>query len=181
MHKISTLKQQEEIRYEHANVYALQMTAEKRRIKVAVKNGVQWIRNLIAKLDEPVGILYILHTPSQEGREGRYQSQLLEIAEADAMLERFEEYLETDSRHDIWFFAPQSKMMLVYDRHGLIYLYEASDCQRNEIERACEAVDEIEIPVPHVHHYHRKYDELERALLAAYEWRKSALLPEDIQ
>ena len=81
------------------------------------------LRELLPLLPEPLWVLYVLVTPRSEAAAGRYQSATPHgREEIVALLDRFEDYIANDGRHNLWLAAPPAGQ-LVLDRHEVIYAY----------------------------------------------------------
>lgn len=140
------------------------------------------VEALLATLEAPFLLLYILHTPrSDEAEPGRYRSPELSAAEVLAFLHRFGTYLQADARFDLWFHSPQSKATLVWDRHNQVYAYGPLDAYEAALTALGFTEGEPELRIPHVHHYRAECDADAAAVMGAFAWRYSALRPEDEQ
>ena len=136
---------------------------------------------LLACLNEPYFLLYVLHTPRGEGEPGRYQSPSLSGAEVDEFLLRFSGLLSRDARHDFWIHSPPSRGTLVWDRHNILHAYGPLDCYRSNLQALGFMEGAVEVPVPHEHHYRDEFDADARALIDALDWRRTPLQPQDEQ
>jgi hypothetical protein len=138
------------------------------------------LRELLPLLPEPFWVLYVLITPRGETPAGRYQSATPRSREeVIALLDRFENYLATDGRHNLWLAAPPSGQ-LVFDRHEVIYAYgPITEMIARLKEKDFPEVDMIRVPVPHSHHFHEDFDSEETAILSHWEWIQSKLQETD--
>jgi hypothetical protein len=136
------------------------------------------ILRLLQLLDEPFTLLYVLHTP-RGGRPGRYQSPELTRQETTEALKRFASYLTSDSRHDLWFHS--SSGLLVWDRHDVVYFYGELAVAEEVLRAAGFSEGSVAIPSPHAHNYHAVFDSDEKSFVAAFDWIRSDLRPEDEQ
>jgi len=139
------------------------------------------VRSLAALLQPPFHLLYVLHTTRGEAEPGRYQSPELERRQIEQFFDNFTDYLRSDSRFDIWVYAPRDQATLVWDRHDLLHAYGPV----HEYERALLglgfAPGKLSIDFSHIHHYRREYDSDAARLIAAFDWIYSPLRPEDEQ
>lgn len=164
--------------HRHPRVYR----REERRIVTGMPDGdANLFECLLARLEGPFHLLYVLHTPRGEADSGRYQSPLLDKADVVAWLRRFSGFLAADARFDLWLHDPAANATLVWDRHNLLYAY-------GPIERFADCLlanafieGEPSIPSPHEHHYRAEFDAEARSLIASQAWSVSPLMPEDEQ
>lgn len=136
---------------------------------------------LALNLEEPICLLYVLHTPRDTARPGRYQSPGMNAAEVQAFVKRFAPLLQNDGRHDIWVYSRAESATVVWDRHNLIYAYGALDRHEASLRSLGFTTGVPETPSPHTHYYRVEYDQMTRDLIAALDWTWSELRPEDEQ
>jgi hypothetical protein len=140
---------------------------------------------LLLKLAPEVGsefyVLWVLHTPRGGSSAGRYQSPLLKFSEVRDLLARFGDFLEHDGRHDLWLHAPQSGATLVWDRHERLFLYGPLDRFEAVLKREGLTSGSTSVPAPHSHNYHPEFDQSERVMASALDWRIGELREEDEQ
>jgi hypothetical protein len=182
--KLGTVRNGEDVECCYPPSFARQVIGGVERLVIAPgPDPIAKLRELLQLLPEPLWVLYVLVVPRGNGSEsaaGRYQSATPHSRdEVLALLERFEEFLAGDGRHNIWLAAPPAGQ-LVYDRHGVIYAYGpiAEIAARLKQQNFAEA-ETIRVPVPHSHHYHSEFDSDERAMLAHWEWLHSELQQQD--
>lgn len=72
-------------------------------------------------------MLYVLHTPRGEASAGRYQSPAMSRREFTSLVERFEAFLCSDSRFDLWVHSPSEHATVVLDRHNQLFAYGPLD------------------------------------------------------
>jgi hypothetical protein len=171
-----------EILYAHADVWAMQETSGPRRLAVGpAAHHVRLLQYLLGVMSEPFGLLYVLVVPRSDEPAGRYQSPYpLSKPDLLAFLNRFEQFLESDARHNLWVASIGEPNLLVYDKHELIYAYGQLDGFKKILNtQAIVEVPEITIPSPHIHYYHQEYDEEERRLLGYWNWMRSPLREQD--
>jgi hypothetical protein len=77
------------------------------------------LASLMGVLQEPLRLLYVLHTPRGEAAAGRYESPDLSMEEARDFMSRFAEFMSSDGRFDLWVHSMTDNATLVWDRHDL--------------------------------------------------------------
>jgi hypothetical protein len=172
----------QEVPHVYPDSWAMEKSGDRDRLVITPSvRQIDLLRDLAQGMHEPFGILYVLVVPRSEQEPGRYQSPLpLSRQDLLSFLNRFELFLESDGRHNLWVASIGDPDLLVYDRHNLIYAYGRLECFKKVLEKkAIAKVLEIKIPSPHVHHYHRKYDEDADGLLKYWNWNQSALRDQD--
>jgi len=138
-------------------------------------------QRLLACMEAPLYLLYVLHTPRGEGTPGRYQSPALGEQDVLRFLADFSGLLGSDARHDLWAHSPEENATLVWDRHNVIYAYGPIESFESALIQLGFVAGNVAIDFPHQHHYRAEYDELARAVLTRFNWSYSALRPEDEQ
>jgi len=182
MFKLGNCIHEKTFEHHYSNAYIFENTPQATRLKVSLSNShITTLIQLIEKMNGPFFLLYILHTPRTTSEGARYQSPKLSKEETVLLLQTYRDYLETDGRHDIWIYAPESDTTLVYDRHNLIFLYGLNIPQTEFVQKICAPVRAIKIPAPHKHFYHARYDGAEKTILKHIAWHKSPLTNQDIQ
>jgi hypothetical protein len=137
---------------------------------------------LVACLEPPLHLLYVLHTPRGEGAPGRYQSPELDAGQVRDFLVRFDAFLRRDARYDLWAYSPSTRAQVVWDRHDRLFAYGPTDAFVAALQALGFAPGaEPVMDWPHVHHYHAACDADAAALLAWCEWHHTPLRPEDEQ
>jgi len=97
-------------------------------------------------------------------------------------LDSFGRFLSEDARHDFWIRSHDDDATIVLDRHNLIYAYGPLDTFEAALQTICSrATTPPLIPDPHVHHYHAAWDNDERRMIKAFDWRVSPLRESDVQ
>jgi hypothetical protein len=183
MHKISHLVGESWVEHTYPPVFDVQDLEDGgERLRVGVPGGDEIVlRTLIHCLQEPFFILYVLHTPRGEGQPGRYQSSLIDRSLLDTFLARHRDYLSGDSRYDLWVHSPESCATVVWDRHNLVHAYGPLEQFRRELR----ALGFYEAPVTalqdHMHHFRPEFDDDAARVLAAFDWTRAPLRPEDLQ
>lgn len=138
-------------------------------------------RRLAESVQSPFFLLYLLHTPRGEGEAGRYQSRELRRQDVVAFLNRFENFLRGDARHDIWIHSAPDQATIVWDRHNLIHAYGPIETYAEVLVGLGFGDGSPAIPVPHIHHYREEFDQDAQAVLEAIPWHHSPLRPGDEQ
>ncbi len=141
----------------------------------------QVFERLVASLEAPYFLLYVLHTPRGEGKHGRYQSPELSLAEVRTFLEQFRPFLAADGRFDLWAHSPAEQATVVWDRHDQLFAYGPLERFASELRALGFRPGTVAVPDPHQHHYRPECDALAKELLGAYTWHVTPLRPEDKQ
>lgn len=139
--------------------------------------------DVMCELAEAIGPEYFALYVHQIGLDdlptGRFESPALELGDVRELISEFGELLENDARHQFWIGATSNDGLLVYDEHGLIYAYGPLADFTESLQSRGLRPGEFRIPVPHAHHYHQKYTDDVRRLIAYWNWRHLELQPED--
>jgi hypothetical protein len=183
MHKLSHLRDGQWVAHSFRPSYTLpEESAHTQCLRSAVPSGDSVVfERLVATLQAPYILLYVLHTPRGEGEPGRYQSPELSRNELDAFISQFGAYLSADARFDLWAYSPKEQATVVWDRHNQLFAYGPVERFVSELRVLGFEEGEVEVPVPHQHHYRPECDALAKALLGAQPWSFSPLRPEDEQ
>ena len=132
-------------------------------------------------LEQPMFLLYVLHTSRGEAELGRYQSPELSFEEVEDFVREFRPFLMADARFDLWIYSPGQQATLVWDRHNLLYAYGPLERYASELGSLGFEPGEPSVPAPHVHYYHADLDPLARQLISRFHWTHSPLRAEDEQ
>ena len=132
-------------------------------------------------LEEPLFLLYVLHTCRGEAELGRYQSPELSFREVEGFVWEFKPFLSADGRFDLWAYSPGQGATVVWDRHNLLHAYGPLECFSAELGSMGFSPGEPEVPAPHTHHYRPQLDTLAKQLIERFSWLHSPLRPEDEQ
>jgi hypothetical protein len=181
MWKLGTLREGADVEWNYEPSFARQVMGGMERLVIAPGVApVVLLRGLLELLPEPLWVLYVLLTPLGGGEAGRYQSATPHSrAEVLALLERFEEFLECDGRHNLWLASPPAGQ-LVLDRHGVIYAYGPVAQIADELRNAgLEECDAIRSPIPHTHISHHALNDEQVAMQAHWPWVISELQETD--
>ena len=179
--KLGTVRSGQDVAWNCEPSYARQVVGGVERLVIAPGAApIGLLRALLPLLPEPLWVLYVLITPRSDAAAGRYQSATPRTrAEVLALLDRFENYLAEDGRHNLWLAAPPAGQ-LVFDRHEVIYAYgPIAEMVARLKEKNLAEVDMIRVPVPHSHHFHEAMDAEESAVLGHWEWVQSELQETD--
>lgn len=170
------------LEHSHSRLYHKEVHGEDVTYIVAglPSGDVTVFKNLVRSLNEECFLLYIHHS-ARNHAEGRYQSPLLKIGEAEAFLERFGAFLASDGRHDFWVHFPSLSATLVWDRHNLLYCYGPVPQFEEDLIRQGYEWGEPIIPVPHTHFFHPELDGELDEVLEDLNWTVSPLMPQDGQ
>lgn len=179
--KLGTVRAGKDVAWNYEPSYARQVMGGVERLVIAPGSApVELLRELLPLLPEPVWVLYVLVTPRTDAPAGRYQSaEPHSREEVLALLDRFENYLATDGRHNLWLASPPAGQ-LVFDRHEVIYAYgPIAEITARLKEKGFAEVEMIRVPVPHSHHFHEEMDADEHAILEHWAWVPSELQETD--
>lgn len=136
---------------------------------------------LLNLLQEPLHILYVLHTSRGEAEVGRYQSPALNKVEVSELIFEYASFFSKDSRFDLWFYSPTQKFTLVWDRHNLVYVYGPLDETEELVSKNGFNAGHPRINFDHQHHYRQEFDAASKSLLDKYHWVYSPLKASDVQ
>ncbi|MES1180009.1 MAG: hypothetical protein ABUL43_02315 [Hyphomicrobium sp.] len=161
------------------------MSSGKQRILLSVPPEMpELFSRLVDRLQPPLYVLYVLHTPRGEGEPGRYQSTELSGDEVRSFLSRFSAYFAEDARHDIWVYSPATKRSIIWDRHNELFAegepFADIVAELNVLGFKEGIVDRI-ASHDHIHHYRPELDADAAAVVGAYDWYRTPLRPEDAQ
>jgi hypothetical protein len=138
--------------------------------------------DLLAEVEGPFGLLYLLTVPRRDHKEGRYQSPLLERDALVAFLRRFRAYLDGDGRHHLWVYAVGASRhypALVYNNHNLLFAYGPVERLETVLRDRGFADGLPAVPAPHMHAYRAEFDGDEDAIFEALAWSHFPLLEGD--
>lgn len=138
-------------------------------------------QRLVESIEPPYFVLYVLHTPRGEGDAGRYQSPSLSLSEVQSFLTQYSAFLAGDSRFDLWVHSPSENATVIWDRHNLVYAYGPVERYASTLRGLGFQEGAPNVSFPHQHHYRSEFDSDAAGVLKTFEWRYSALQPEDEQ
>lgn len=170
------------VEHSHAATFQLPEPGDRQRIVLGLPaSDVNAIVRLARVLSEPLVLLYVLHTPRGEAQAGRYQSPDLSIQDVEAFLAEFKMFLAGDGRFDLWFYSPEERATIVWDRHNLVYAYGPLQRYEQVLRELGFTPGKPHTPVPHAHHYRSELDESASRVMGYFDWQYSPLRPEDEQ
>jgi hypothetical protein len=181
IHKFGFLNP-EELPYEYPNIWAIEETSGPGRLAIAPgRNQIEMLLKLTKAMPEPFGVLYVLTLGRSDSEPGRYQcAEPKSRQEIESFLIEFKQFFEEDGRHHLWIRSESGLDLLVYDRHNKIYAYGALEEFANIASAAgLTPAPAIQIPMPHVHHYHPKHDQDGVKLMQYWEWLHTPLRESD--
>lgn len=183
MHKLGHLREDQWVEYSYPPTYQLPHSGTQlQRILVGIPGGdPEVFARLVAGLEPPYYLLYILHTSRGEGEPGRYQSPKLSLQEFQSFISQFGGFLSKDARFDIWAHSPSEQATVVWDRHNQIFAYGPLARFESELCALGFLPGTVTTPGPHEHCYHAELDPIAAQLLQNFEWSYSPLMPEDVQ
>jgi hypothetical protein len=159
MQKLSFLDEDEWKEYSYALTYTISGNQDKCRIIAGVSDEkIEVFERLATCLQPPYFLLYVLHTPRVEGKEGRYQSPAISVKDFSLFMAHFGNYLKSDGRFDIWIHSPSDNATVVWDRHNLIFAYGPIKQYEHELHSLGYTEGTCEVPGPHQHHYRQECD-----------------------
>lgn len=136
---------------------------------------------MVACLEPPYFLLYVLHTPRGEAKAGRYQSPAVSAEQLRQFVEAFGSYLCSDSRFDIWAHSSAELATVVWDRHNQLFAYGPMQNFLTVLGDDGYSEGVVDVSFPHQHHYRQEFDVQAAAVLDAFEWTYSPLRTEDEQ
>lgn len=183
MFKLGCLVENRWVEHSHPSVYALQDSQDGDQVVLATapKGDPVVLQKLADRLTPPFFLLYVLHTPRGEAEPGRYQSEEIDREALLKFLSRFDRFLRSDGRFDLWLHSPSDRATIVWDRHNLVHCYDRAVSFAEALRALGFQEGNPVIPAPHQHHYRPSSDEDARLLLASLSWSRSPLRQEDEQ
>ena len=142
-----------------------------RLVIAPAKDHVALLGELAGLVPGPYYLLYVLVVGRTGRAEGRYQSSELTLDELRHFLSEHAVFLEHDGRHALWISEPSGRLLLVYDRHQVIYAYgPVHDIRRLLVSRGFHE-ESVSFPSPHSHKYSAEGDGEEDRLFGSMQWR----------
>ena len=183
MHKLSHAVADGWLPHSHAAMYRVVPTqGPGERIVAGVPGGDPVpFESLVATLEPPYFVLYVLHTPRGEGDAGRYQSPPLSGEQFQQFTRRFGAYLSSDARFDIWAHSAAQHATVVWDRHNQLFAYGPLAGYARVLDALGFMQGDAGIPSPHQHHYRPEFDGDAQAILDYLPWSYTPLQPHDVQ
>jgi hypothetical protein len=165
-------------RYEYANIWAREKTSGMDRLVIAPSTYyVHLLKKLLACIEAPYLLLYVLVVPRGEGEAGRYESEFsFTLEQVERFLDDHAASLENDARHNLWIRSASDNGLLVYDRHNVIYAYGPLEQFITALaSKGLTESEEIRFPSPHAHQYHPEFDLDQQRILQQEMWIMSPL------
>lgn len=181
LHKLGAGPPGSQTTFAHPHVFERQQTSGPERLCIGSLGGhVELMLDLAATWNAPCAVLYVLLVPRRQKRDpGRYQSPPpMPFDTVAAFFDRFRTFFEMDGRHHVWIATTRGET-LVYDHHDWIYAYGDLAAYETILNRHGIRPGQIELPVPHSHHYHHQFDDMEDELMRHWDWTYSPLHPDD--
>ena len=162
------------VELKYANEYAIEKTTESERLVVSLENGqVNMMLDLLKGYDNcKYFILYVLVVSRCDNKLGRYQIEnLITWEELNVFCNKYSKYLETDGRHHFWIVNYDTKDLVVYDQHNVLYVYGDIESKIKVLENnGYKKVDEINFSIPHIHCYNEENDYFENEIIKNNKW-----------
>lgn len=183
MYRLGHMVEEQWVEHSHPPVFHVPARGSKSQRLVAGVPGSdpEVFLRLTRCLEEPILLLYILHTCRGEAELGRYQSPELTFREIESFIGDFRPLLATDGRFDLWAYSPEQRATVVWDRHNLLHAYGPLECFAAKLRSLGFGSGEPKVPAPHTHHYRPELDALAKQLIRRFHWLHSPLRPEDEQ
>lgn len=142
------------------------------RLRIGARSReIPLILALCKRCSGPFGILYVLVTSRCDHEEARYESpQPVEFDELERFLLRFRDFFEQDGRHNLWIMSLEDGAQFVFDKHNIVYAYGDLDRFERGLISGQFRNAPVDIPYPHVHYYHDRFDTEENAVFDYWDW-----------
>ena len=101
--------------------------------------------------------------------------------EISEFVNKYKNLLETDGRHHLWLGSANTKQLMVYDRHNIIYIYDDITKVAEYLKSKGFHENKVSIPFPHVHYYqdYQGNDINEANILKHWNWGRTPLREQD--
>lgn len=168
--------------HDYGNIYFRQPCGDRDRLVIGPTNSqVALLDRLAATFPtQQYYILYVLLGSHAGRRRGRYHSPLIESHEdLQLFIWTFQNFFEGDGRHNVWIATPNSRNLLIYDQHNVIFAYGDLDAFQRVLDDGGYQNKEFWFPHPHAHHYHPANVNAEDELMAYFDWQYFDLQPVD--
>jgi hypothetical protein len=181
--KIEALVDNVEHPFRYGDVFSFEEVGGRQRLSIGLDDRQDaCLLAMVDRLSGPFQLLYVLHTTRTGASLGRYESPQLTAPEVKAFVEQFGRFLSEDARHDFWVRSHGDDATIVLDRHNVIYAYGPLEAFESVLRTiGAQRGGTPGIPDPHVHHYHPEWDDAERAVVGAFDWRVTPLRESDVQ
>ena len=171
------------VRWRYGQVYQWEELGDVLRLRIAAdERQADLLIALMEAMEEPLFVLYILHTPVAEHAEGRYQSPAATREEVGVFLGLHEPFIERDGRHDLWIAHPYENrpaQQLVLENSNLLYAYGPLDRFEEILRARGFSEGEIVPPRPHTHYYHHELNGMGDEAMHYWPWIHTPLEPAD--
>ena len=171
------------VEFEYKNEYAIEKTTGNDRLIISLKKGyVNMMLNLLDKNNnDKYFILYVLIVSRCDNELGRYQiANPLTYDELITFCKKYSDYLETDGRHHLWIMNYDTKDLIVYDHHNVLYAYENLESKIEILNsNGYKKVEKIKFSAPHCHCYNKENDIIENEIIKNNEWLITPLKEQD--
>jgi len=177
----SVLPSGEVVEHRYSSCWEVEKTTGPERLVIAPTSGyIPLLVDLMRRLPEPFGILYVLTVSRCDQEVGRYQSPYpTDREETAGFLKTYREYFERDGRHHVWVMSLPAEATLVYDNHNVIYAYGPLADFQTSLEVSGLERGDVRFPVPHHHLYNAEFDGYERSIIKHWDWVTFPLQPGD--
>jgi hypothetical protein len=163
--------------------YAIEKFSGGERLIISPENEqIDMMLNLLGESNNSqYGILYILLVSRCGNKLGRYQiANSVTFDELKLFCKKYSKYLETDGRHHFWIINHNTKDLVIYDQHNVLYAYENPETKINILEKInYKRVEKIFFSTPHCHCYNEENDIFEIDIIKNNEWIVTALTAQD--
>jgi hypothetical protein len=177
--KLGKLNNQVEVCWN--NLYQKEIYPNFSRLLIGCESGeIPLILEMCKGMNGPFHILHVLLV-SRIGKEsGRYQSpDPISYEDLELFLYEHQEYFEQDGRHHLWVYSSSGEGQFIFDNHNYIYAYGNIDSYMACLKKNGFSEGEINIPDPHCHNYHTRFDDDESIVSSKFEWLYSPLHEHD--
>ncbi len=166
--------------YFYNDSWSIETYPNYQRITVApIKNQIDLMLEILKSFEPPYWCLYVLIVPRNENEAGRYQCPYpMSYEEISEFVNKYKNLLETDGRHHLWLGSANTKQLMVYDRHNIIYIYDDIIKMAEYLKSKGFHENKISIPFPHVHYYQGN-DINEADILKHWNWVRTPLREQD--
>lgn len=169
--------------FSHPAVYSIRQAngGQGKLTATAPGSDVLILQELSGLLEVPLNLLYVLHTSRGEAEAGRYQATGIDRGKFANFLVRFEQFLKTDGRYDLWVNSPASRATIVWDRHDLVHVYGIVEHAKIRLRQLGFVAGLPSIDFEHQHYYRQENDLMAAELFDAFDWSWSPLQAMDEQ
>lgn len=156
----------------YKDCYIKQSISGVSRILIATADSsISLMNELLAFYPGPYRLAYLLVTPPDGFQPMKYEVDGLPVEDVSSFFDTFRAFIEGDARHHIWIHSAAGGGTLICDEHDWLYAYGSQDQVEQFLLNRGFAVEEPQIPFPHLHNESSANDPTMRALLAHFEWK----------